>query len=213
MGPEFVELKRLFVRGALFAAPFLIIIAIAFPRAGAWLVVQDPLEKADAIFVLGGTMYERPLEAVDLYHEGWAPRIILLRQIADYGEAELVKRGIPYPREVDVQFDVLGRLGVPASAIVIAAPANSTADEADQLYAQAMRDKLSRVIVVTSKQHTRRARLAMRRRLDGFGITVIVRYSRYDQSDVDRWWAQRGTLRFTLFEYQRLLGYWTGLAD
>ena len=30
---------------------------------------------------------------------------------------------------------------------------------------------------------------------------------------IDRWWARRGTLRFTLFEYQRLFGYWTGLAD
>jgi uncharacterized SAM-binding protein YcdF (DUF218 family) len=213
VGPEFVELKRLFVRGALVTAPLLILIAIAFPRAGAWLVVQDPLEKADAIFVLGGTMYERPLEAVDLYHAGWAPRIILPRQMADFGEAELVKRGIAYPREVDVQVDVLGRLGVPAPAIVIAAAADSTADEADHLYAEAMRDRLSRVIVVTSKQHTRRARLTMRRRLDGTGVTVIVRYSRYDRSDVDRWWARRGTLRFTLFEYQRLLGYWTGLAD
>ena len=64
--------------------------------------------------MLGGTRYERPLEAVDLYKEGWAPRILLIRQIADDGELELMKRGIPYPREIDVQIEVLGRLGVPA---------------------------------------------------------------------------------------------------
>lgn len=207
------ELKRFLLRGAIAAVPILVILALALPRAGAWLVVQDPLDKADAVYVLGGTMYERPLEAVDLYREGWAPRIMLVRQMADLGEAELVKRGIPYPREVDVQVEVLGRLGIPRDAIVIIDQADSTADEADHLHAVVTRDKLSRVIVVTSKQHTRRARLVMRRRLDGTSVQVIMRYSRYDRSDVDRWWARRGTLRFTLFEYQRLLGYWTGLAD
>lgn len=207
------ELKRFLIRGAIAAVPLLVIFALALPRAGAWLVVQDPLDKADAVYVLGGTMYERPLEAVDLYREGWAPRIMLVRQMADLGEAELVKRGIPYPREVDVQVEVLGRLGIPREAIVIIDQADSTADEADHLHAVVTRDKLSRVIVVTSKQHTRRARLVMHRRLDGTGVQVIMRYSRYDRSDVDRWWARRGTLRFTLFEYQRLFGYWAGIAD
>ena len=207
------DLKRFLKRGAIAALPLLLFAAFALPRAGSWLVVQDPLEKADAVYVLGGTLYERPLEAVDLYREGWAPRIMLVRQMADFGEAELVKRGLPYPREVDVQIDVLGRLGIPRDAIVIIDPADSTADEADHLRAVVTRDRLSRVIVVTSKQHTRRARMVMRRRLDGTGTQLIMRYSRYDRSDVDRWWARRGTLRFTLFEYQRLFGYWTGLAD
>ena len=207
------DLKRFLKRGAIAALPLLLFAAFALPRAGSWLVVQDPLEKADAIYVLGGTLYERPLEAVDLHREGWAPRIMLVRQMADFGEAELVKRGLPYPREVDVQIDVLGRLGIPRDAIVIIDPADSTADEADHLRAVVTRDRLSRVIVVTSKQHTRRARMVMRRRLDGTGTQLIMRYSRYDRSDVDRWWARRGTLRFTLFEYQRLFGYWTGLAD
>lgn len=207
------DLKRFLKRGAIAALPLLLFAAFALPRAGSWLVVQDPLEKADAVYVLGGTLYERPLEAVDLYREGWAPRIMLVRQMADFGEAELVKRGLPYPREVDVQIDVLGRLGIPRDAIVIIDPADSTADEADHLRAVVTRDRLSRVIVVTSKQHTRRARMVMRRRLDGTGTQLIMRYTRYDRSDVDRWWARRGTLRFTLFEYQRLFGYWTGLAD
>jgi hypothetical protein len=42
---------------------------------------------------------------------------------------------------------------------------------------------------------------------------VRVRYSRYDRTDTARWWRQRSSLRFTLFEMQRLLGYWIGVAD
>jgi uncharacterized SAM-binding protein YcdF (DUF218 family) len=207
------KLKRFLIRSAVVLAPILILILFGLSRLGAFLVVEDPLAKADAIFVLGGSRYERPLEAVELYKAGWAPRVTLNRQIADNGEVALMRRGVPYTREVDEQIEVMGRLGVPASAITILNEANSTADEADTLYAIATRDRWTRVIVVTSKQHTRRARLVMRRRLSGTGVEVVMRGSRLDSADVDRWWTNRSTLRFTLFESQRLLAYWIGVAD
>jgi uncharacterized SAM-binding protein YcdF (DUF218 family) len=209
----FVQLKRLLRRGALIAAPLILILALLLPRAGAWLVVADRLEKSDAIVVLGGTMYERPLEAIELLNDGWAPRIYLFREIADWGEVELLKRGIPYTRSVDVQIDAMVRLGVPRDAIHVLDQANSTAEESTHVVRLVTRERYSRVIIVTSKQHTRRARLVMRRRLDGTGVQVIVRPSRYDLSPVDRWWSNRSTLRFTVFETQRLLGYWIGIAD
>ena len=213
MGPEFVELKRLLKRSAFVAAPFLIVSAFAFPRLGGWLMVEDPLEQADAVVVLGGTVYERPLEAVELFKEGWAPRIYLLRQVADWGEAHLIERGIEYTREVDLQVDLMARLGVPREAIGILEQANSTAEESDRVLALTTREKLSRVIVVTSKQHTRRARLVMNRRMKPAGVRVIVRSTRFDRADLDRWWTNRSTVRFTLFETQRLIGYWLGVID
>ena len=206
-------MKRHLIRGAIVLAPVILLSALTVPRLGAWLVVEDALAKSDAIIVLGGTMYERPLEAVELHKEGWAPRIYLFRQVVDWGEAELIARQFAYTREVDVQIDVMQRLGVDRAAIGILEQANSTAEEADYVFEVANREKLRSVIIVTSKQHTRRARLVMARRLRPLGTTVIVRSSRYDRSDVDRWWANRSTMRFTLFETQRLLGYWIGIAD
>ena len=194
-------------------APVLLISIFALRGLGSWLVVQDPLAKTDAIFVLGGTRFERPLEAVELYKAGWAPRIALMRQVSDYGEVHLMQQGIPYPREIDAQVEVMVRLGVPQSAITIFNEANSTAEEADTLYEAATANHWSSVIIVTSKQHTRRARLVMTRRTAPIGLTVVTRYSRYDQSDTDRWWTNRSVLRFTLFETQRLFGYWIGIAD
>jgi uncharacterized SAM-binding protein YcdF (DUF218 family) len=206
-------LKRFLVRGALVLAPCLLLIAVTLPRLGPWLVIQDPLVKSDAIIVLGGTMYERQLEAVDLYRDAWAPRIYLFRELIDWGELELIERGVPYTKVVDVQIDAMVRLGVPRGAIEILDRAESTAAEADYVRQLVLARKLSRVIVVSSKQHTRRVRLVMRRRLADTGTDVIVRPSRYDRSNVERWWSERATLRFTLFETQRLLGYWLGLAD
>jgi len=205
--------KRFLIRLAALAAVLLVAATVAAPRLGAWLVVEDPLHKADAIFVLGGTMFERPLEAVDLYHEGWAPRVLLMRQIADFGEAELDRRGVTFQREIDVQVDVLTKLGVPRPAIEILPPQNSTRDEADALLTAATTNHWTRVIVVTSKQHTRRARMVIARRLAGTGSQVIMRASRYDRADVENWWRNRSTVRFTLFETQRLIAYWMRIAD
>lgn len=206
-------MKRLIVRSAIILAPVLLLSALLLPRAGGWLVVEDPLEKADGIVVLGGTMYERQLEAVDLYKDSWAPRVFVLREIADWGEAELIARGIKYLSAVDIQVDAMERLGVPRDRITILDRANSTAQEADLIFQLAQREKLGSMIVVTSKQHTRRARLVMNRRMAGAGVKVITRASRYDRTDVEHWWRARSTARFTLFETQRLFGYWIGLAD
>lgn len=205
--------KRLLIRAAIVLASLLIIGAVALSKLGAFLVVSDPLQKADAIIVLGGTMYERPLEAIDLYKAGMAPRICLFREIADYGERELIARGVPFLRAVDVQIDAMEKLGVPRSVITILDEADSTADEASHVHDLVTKDHMSGVIIVTSKQHTRRARLVMRRRLAETGVTVMVHPTSYDRADVQHWWRERATLRFTLFESQRLIAYWIGAAD
>ena len=213
VGPPQEILKRLLVRSAVILAPLLLLGIIALRGLGSFLVYEDPLEKADGIMILGGTMYERQLEAVDLYKDGWAPRLFVLREISDWGEVELMKRGFTYQSAVDLQVDVMERLGVPRDRITILDRANSTAQEAGILRDFALREEFTKVIIVTSKQHTRRARLVINRRMREIGVRVIVRASRYDRANVDRWWTERSTLRFTLFETQRLFGYWIELAD
>jgi uncharacterized SAM-binding protein YcdF (DUF218 family) len=205
--------RRRLVRITVIIVPLLALGLFALAKLGSFLVVEDPLEKAGGIFVLGGTRFERPLEAVDLYNDGWAPRILIFRQVNDWGEVELLKRGFAFPLESDVQADVLARLGIPANALTILGEKGNTKDEADEIRDQVLNNHWSRIIVVTSKQHTRRAQLVIKRRLAGTGAQVIMRPSRYDQTNPDRWWRDRPTLRFTLFESQRLLGYWLGIAD
>ncbi len=206
-------MKRVLVKSALILAPIFFIAGFLLYHAGGWLVVEDPLEKSDAIFVLGGTRMERPLEAFDLYQEGWAPRVMLFRVVSDYGEAELVKRGFQFPLESDVQKDALRRLGMPEEAVMVLDEKDNTRDEALEVRTASLANGWKTIIVVTSKQHTRRARLVISRRLAGTGIKLIVRPSRYDLSDAEHWWRNRATVRFTIFETQRLLGYWIGVGD
>jgi uncharacterized SAM-binding protein YcdF (DUF218 family) len=208
-------------RGSASKRFWLALIAVA-GVAAVWRIVtlghllyhEDPLQKADVIFALAGARLERVAECGDLYLEGWAPRILLSRDARDGGEMALSERGIPIWSQIDLQRDTLIKLGVPAAAIeAVAEEQNATAMESHVLYEIATARGWRTLIVVTSKLHTARAALAMRRRFKGTDVQIIVRGSRYDPTDVDRWWSTRGTFRFALFESQKMLAYWLGAAD
>jgi uncharacterized SAM-binding protein YcdF (DUF218 family) len=180
---------------------------------GRYLQHEDALQKADAIFVLGGMRAERWLEAFDLYKEGYAPIIMLSPERPEPGERLLQARGIRFPATFELQRDALIQLGVPAAAI-IAAPGyvDNTAQEAALFRQTALTRGWKRVIIVTSKFHTRRAGFAFRRTFAGTGIPVLVRASRHDPSDPANWWRTRPDFRFVTVEWQKLVFYWLGVG-
>ena len=124
-----------------------------------------------------------------------------------------MKRGFEFPLESDVQKDVLQRLGLPEAAVQVLSEKDNTRDEALDVRTAALANGWKSIIVVTSKQHTRRARLVISRKLAGTNVRLIMRASRYDLTDAEHWWRSRASLRFTIFEMQRLLGYWIGVGD
>ena len=180
---------------------------------GRYLQHEDPLMKADAIFVLAGTRLERPLEAMDLYNEGHAPLIVLSPGRPEYGEFVLRQRGVPFPTETEQARDALVRSGLPPEAVMATSGyVDNTAQEANLIRAMVKANHWRRVILVTSKYHTRRAAFAFRRGLEGTGADVIMRASRYDPSDPARWWRSRADFRFASSEFQKLLAYRLGLG-
>ena len=186
----------------------------AFVSLGHVLYEVDPLEKADVIFVLDGSYMERPAEAAHLYVEGWAPRIVLSRRLPDNAETILARQGLRIQTVMDAQKQAMMLLGVPEQAIeIMSATRDNTAGESAELRRFLHARGWSRIIIVTSKFHTARAGFAFRRSLSGTGINVIVHATRYDTTNIDRWWEPRRNLRMGLFEAQSLLAYWLGLAD
>ena len=181
---------------------------------GRYLQHEDPLAKADALFVLGGARVERWLDAHDLYVAGYAPRIVLSPGRNEPAERLLRERGIRFPREIDLQRDALTQLGVPADAIVTDLNwVDNTAEEAAAIREMARARGWHSIIVVTSKYHTRRAGLAFHRAFAGTTVRIAMRASRYDSSDPARWWRRRGDFRFVVSEWQKLAGYRLGLGD
>jgi uncharacterized SAM-binding protein YcdF (DUF218 family) len=200
----------------------ILVLFLVGAAGAAWLLVyggrylqhEDPLVKADAIFVLAGTRLERPLEAVDLYKEGFAPLIVLSPGRPEPGEYLLEQRGIEFPTEAELQRTALIKSGVPEAAVAATIGyVDNTAQEANLLRSMVKTNHWRRVIIVTSKYHTRRAAFAFRRGLAGTGTEVIMRASRYDHSDPARWWRFRPDYRFVISEWQKLFAYRLGLAD
>lgn len=187
--------------------------AWAVPRAGRYLVVDDPLTKSDAIVVLAGTHAERWLEAVDLYRDGWAPRIVLSKGVVEEAEELLRQRGVSFPNNAELARNAMVQMKVPDSAVIILPDGlDNTAQEAQAVHRRVVDDRWRQIIVVTSKYHTRRTRFAFERELRGTGVAVIVRGTKYDSFNPERWWTRRPDFQSVTSELQKLLAYRLGLG-
>ena len=188
--------------------------AYAFVQLGPFLTREDPLVKADAIFVLAGTRMVRPLEAADLYMEGYAPQLVMTRDLQEEGAyRNLARRGHPFATDAERAQNLFLMLGIPGSAILIPDRIHdSTAAEAVTLRELAAQHGWRRVIVVTSKYHLRRARFAVQREVRGTGLEVTMRASRYDPTRSEQWWTRRAEIRWVASELPKLVAYLLGLG-
>jgi len=188
-------------------------VAYGFMHIGRFLTKEDTLQKADAIAVLAGTRMDRPLEAVDLFRQGYAPRIVLTHRTPEASFGTLASGGITFRDEADETRDIFIRLGVPASAIVLPPRVHdNTAQEAETFRELARKNGWRRLIVVTSRYHLRRAGFAVRREMEETGVEVEMRGTRYEKVNPDRWWSTRGDLRWVLDESAKLIAYELGLG-
>jgi len=149
-------------------------------------IVEDSLERSDAIIVLSGDNFyaDRATRAAELYRRGMAPVVVAsgrrLRPFA--GNAELMVRD-------------LSERGVPKDKIeAFAHDADNTREEAQALAQLAVRKKWRNVIVVTSNYHTRRARYIFDR---VFPSTVKVRVASALDGDFDpeHWWQHHKSIK------------------
>ena len=154
--------------------------------AGESWIVEDPLDRADAIIVLSDDNFyaDRATHAADLYRHGMAPIVIAsgrrLRPyagIAELMEHDLIERGVPKDRIVRISHN-----------------AENTREEAQALAQQALERRWRSVIVVTSNYHTRRARYIFRH---VFPSQTIVRVSgaHDDDFDPENWWRTRKSVK------------------
>lgn len=191
----------------------LLLVAGSLPFAGRILYHEDPLAKSDAVFVLAGSRITRWLEASDLVREGWAPEIALGGGYRESLERKLLERGVRIPSEGEVARNALLQLGHPPDRVRILGYTDNTAEEARMLQREAVARHWSRVIVVTSKLHTRRAGVAMRRAFSNTKVEILMRASRYDDDDPAHYWRKRRTIRSLLAELPKLAAYWIGIGD
>jgi uncharacterized SAM-binding protein YcdF (DUF218 family) len=178
-------------------------------RAGEYLVVSDPLQKADAIEILASGPLKRSLKAAELYRQGWAPRIVVTKDEQIFEMEELKHYNISVYEGHEIVCAVLKFHKVPAEVIeVLDGNNHGTWDEALKLRKYMQERSLKRLIVVTSNFHTRRTRMAFRRALRGTGVDVLVAAAPPDyEYNPHRWWTRKMDSRTLILEYQKLVFY------
>jgi len=195
----------------LFRRPVLPIVVAAFVLAGFgegsllsdvghFLVVQDQLQPAAVIIALAGegNPPSREIEAARLYRAGWAPLVLVVR-----GSDHLESAAWESTRE-----NLLSQ-GVRDSAIIIVKEnARNTFEELAAAF-HGIDSKDQPVILVTSKNHTRRTRLTWEY-VTGGRSQAIVRAEGHDSFDPKQWWHEQRNVSVVAHEYLGIINAYAG---
>lgn len=169
-----------------------------FVSAGSFLVVDAP-QKSDVILVLAGETDRRPARALELLHQGYAPRVLL-----DVPSAEKV-----YDTTLlEITQHYISRLPDAEKVGVCPIAGLSTRDEARDVGNCLRQIPGSRVLIVTSDYHTRRALSILRHNIKGksFSVAAAPDATQFGA----HWWTHRQWAKVCIDEWLRLL-WWEGV--
>ncbi len=166
----------------------------AFFGLGFWLSPQSPLAKADVIVAIsGGETEARAAEAVRLYKDGWAPRLIFSGAASDPTSRSNARAMAAKARAA----------GVPAAAIELDEAAVNTAQNASGVAAIVKKHDYRSIILVTSPYHQRRSFITFQRQLPQ---VTFINHSSPDQAwRRSHWWATQYSTNLTLSEFQKVV--------
>lgn len=189
-------------------APLAIVAARSFREpilraAGSALVVSQPVTSADAIVLSLDSGGAGALEAADLVHSGVSKRVAVFMDPPSGPDQEFIRRGVPYEDAEARQVRQLRSLGV--TDIVQISRTNGTNGIGQVLPAWCDEHRLRSIVVVATKDHSRRLQRVLDRTMKDHPTDVVVKAARYSSFDPDRWWKTRAGTRIEIIELQKLL--------
>ena len=185
------------------AALILVFHGLWLSAIGRFLVVNDPLQRTDAVVILGGGGSHRVEHGAELFHDGYAQWFIV-------SDSPLNLPGIRVSYAHLMRTEALWR-GVPQDRILITpGVVRSTYEEALAVRQLAAERGLRSLIVVTDPFHTRRARMAFSETFRDMDIRVLVQAAGGSWYRADSWWRDQDAMRETWTEYLKLILYVIG---
>src|ERR1700752_5005800 len=173
-------------------------------RAAGWaLVVNEPVASADVIVVSLDSGGAGALEAADLVQSGISKRVAVFMDPPSGDDHEFIRRGLPYEDASARQMRQLRSLGV--TAVVQIPKSDCTEAEGRVLPLWCDEHQFRSIVVVATKDHSRRLRRVLDRAMKGHPTRVTVQDAPYSSCDPDRWWETRTGARTEIVELQKLL--------
>lgn len=179
---------------------------------GRFLVKDETPGKADAIVVLlGGKGYtSRLVEAAQLYNTGTAPVVVINGNRKSEAAVALEEKGFtPACPWYANSAALLRFLGVPGNRIIHISveDAYDTVSEALCLGKELQKRHFSRLVITTSRYHTRRAGYIWHR-VHNQAFSIRTKAAQTDPFDPQGWWKEGQQVRWVLSEYGAWLFYW-----
>ncbi len=166
------------LRGAFGWILLAIVVIALLIGIGKFLSPEDELKKADAIVAIsGGDTKARTAQAIELYKDGWAPKLIFSGAALDPLS----------PSNASVMREQAVRGGVPSDDVIIEERATDTAQNALRSISILEELNVETIILVTSSYHQRRASMEFRAAV-GDSVEVVNRPVA-DKDWNNRWWT------------------------
>jgi len=193
-------MKIVAARKWVFSLAVLTVLLFAFARkAGSALVVDKP-ERADVIVVLAGETDRRPARALELLSQGYGRRVVIdVPAGARTYELSQVELAEKYVQNL-AQHELVS---------VCPIEGLSTRDESRDAEKCIEMQNGSRVLIVTSDFHTRRALSIFRREIPSMSFSTAAAYD--DTQFGTRWWTHRQWAKTCFEEWLRLI--WWNVVD
>ena len=150
-------MKRRLIKVGGVAIILIAVWALLAPSLANYLIVEKPLDHADAIIVLSGSAVykERTRKAAEFYKQGVATRIFLTDDGAHAGWSRDERTNVPFV-ELE-QRELIANGVLPDSITVLPGRVSGTDYEAKAIADEMAVRPLASVLIVTSGYHTRRA--------------------------------------------------------
>jgi hypothetical protein len=172
---------------------------VAFAASAGRLLVVDAPQPSDVILVLAGETDRRPARALQFLDQGYGRRVVVdvpaANRIYGFTQVELAQKYIE---------------NIPQSAMVRICPITglSTREESHDAEKCLADEAGTRVLIVTSDYHTRRALSIFRHEVHGESFSVAA--ARDEIQFGSRWWTNRQWAKTCFDEWLRLV-WWNGV--
>ena len=181
-------------------------------KIGNSLVLNEKPAHSDAIVVLcvGVEYYPRLIQAAELFQEGFARKVVINGNRKTDAFRGLENRGFnrccPW---YENSLRILSILRVPRDRVdrISAEDAYDTVSEAKLVGQELIRQGFSRIIVSTSKYHTRRAHFIWTNMYKN-ELSICSVAAKTDPYNPGSWWKQGRQIRWVMAEYGAWVYYW-----
>lgn len=170
---------------------------------GDFLVKEDNLHDADAVFVLSGDPFDRGNEAIKIFNERYIPEIICTGSNISHNLKSL---HLNYTESSLTRINLI-LSGVDSNRVKILPEGTSTKEEGDAIVRYCKIHNLKTVIILSSKFHTRRVHFYFDRLFKSNHIQMLIHGAPSSIYNESYWWKDEDGLITVNNEYVKLIYY------